>query len=98
MNFHALWNCALLALSLPLPAAVTLYPAGGGSNLRVPVIAPAPGGAKGKAVDFEGVRFCRTSGRRKPANWNSSCATCRAALKKPCWSSPEPTAANWNSW
>lgn len=57
MNFHALWNCALLALSLPLPAAVTLYPAGGGSNLRVPVIAPAPGGAKGKAVDFEGVRF-----------------------------------------
>ncbi len=38
-------------------AGITVYPSAGGANLRVPVIPPAPGGAKGRAADFENVRF-----------------------------------------
>ena len=56
MRFPMVWSGLLAFCALPL-AAVTLYPAAGGSNLRVPVIAPVPGGARGNAVDFEGVRF-----------------------------------------
>ena len=56
MKFPPVWSGLLLLFSLPL-AAVTLYPSAGGSNLRVPIIAPVPGGARGNAVDFEGVRF-----------------------------------------
>lgn len=40
-----------------LAAAVTLYPAGGGANPRVPAIPPAEGGAKGKCATFENVSF-----------------------------------------
>lgn len=56
MRFPMVWSGLLAFCALPL-AAVTLYPAAGGSNLRVPVIAPVPGGARGNAVDFEGVQF-----------------------------------------
>ncbi len=86
MRFPMVWSGLLAFCALPL-AAVTLYPAAGGSNLRVPVIAPVPGGARGNAVDFEGVRFTYD-------------ATCHAAGRNPSSSSPAPTAAasssGWN--
>ena len=46
MRFPMVWSGLLAFCALPL-AAVTLYPAAGGSNLRVPVIAPV-------GVDDEG--------------------------------------------
>ena len=44
---------ALLSGAAELP----VYPSGGGLNLRVPVVAPVAGGAKGNRLPFEMVRF-----------------------------------------
>ena len=55
-TFYLLCAAGVLAAVQPA-AAVTLYPSGGGANLRVPVIPPVAGGAAGKCVDFENVSF-----------------------------------------
>ena len=55
-TFFLLCAAGVLAAVQPA-AAVTLYPSGGGANLRVSVIPPVAGGAAGKCVDFENVSF-----------------------------------------
>jgi hypothetical protein len=49
-------SCALLG-SMVLASPLHIYPNKGGLNLRVPVVRPVAGGAKGKAIPFEKVSF-----------------------------------------